>query len=689
MKVCLISAPIVTSFQADREGISPLRKLGLYPPLGILVLAGALERAGHTVKVVHPDLGYMATVEQGRQQDFVPHLIESLVSTRADVFGFSTICSSYPLTVRLARMVKDMVPSSRILLGGPQASVVDFETMNAFPWIDMILRGEADESLPNLLKSIASDGDVTSVSGLTYRKASEVFRAPNAPLLSELDRVASPAYHLYEAAVDIDRFPLELGRGCPFSCEFCSTNLFFSKRFRLRSPHIVFNEMIKVNQQYKVTDFELVHDMFTVDRKRVVGFCQYLLDQNSEFTWSCSARTDRVDEELLELMHNSGCSGVFFGVETGSQRLQSIIRKNLDVQHSRRMAQYVDKLGMNATASLITGFAEETEQDFRHTVDFFLSMLRLDSVEPQLHLLSPLPGTPIAIRSETDLIVGKELSDIAFNGNLPDDDDAKLIKAYPHIFSAYLQVPTQLNRKDISDFRDFLMKSRWHLRYVLVLLHANGVDLFQFFLSWRDQCGVDYCAWSQVQRNTSLLAAVRHHIGELPTDVQHWLSALIDLIEAINCRLGPENRTAKLSNSHSEFVVPEICDAHVPLMRRDIFMHEFHGDFRSLMKALRFGHELPRYTGNMPSEVLLVRLLDGWTVTIESISMQSQALLKRCAGNKSVDEIVRSGINQAEFCHIVREKRPGYIKFGIHMLAQQKIIDLNPSNRGNKNNLLN
>src|SRR5262249_8992500 len=122
-------------------------------------------------------------------------------------------------------------------------------------------------------------------------------------------------------------FPLELGRGCPFSCTFCSTNDFFRRRFRLKSPAHMIAEMRRVKETYGIDSFELVHDMFTVDRKRVVEFCEALIASQEEFTWGCSARTDCVDEELIAFMARAGCRGIFFGIETGSRRMQRIIDK--------------------------------------------------------------------------------------------------------------------------------------------------------------------------------------------------------------------------------------------------------------------------------------------------------------------------------------------------------------------------
>src|SRR5437764_12338342 len=104
-----------------------------------------------------------------------------------------------------------------------------------------------------------------------------------------------------------DTAALDLGRGCPFACTFCSTNDFFRRNFRLRSPERVLQDMRQFAARYASREFQLVHDMFTFDRKRVVEFCNAMLASGEDFTRSCSARTDCIDEPLLDLMLSSCC----------------------------------------------------------------------------------------------------------------------------------------------------------------------------------------------------------------------------------------------------------------------------------------------------------------------------------------------------------------------------------------------
>jgi len=230
--------------------------------------------------------------------------------------------------------------------------------MRAFPWIDLVVRGEAEHTLPELVDALTADSSLATIPGITFRREEdgEIVRTAAAPLVSDLDALPFPAFHLFPDVRFCRHFPLELGRGCPFACTFCSTNDFFRRSFRLKSPAQMIADMRRVKQTYGINSFELVHDMFTVDRKRVVAFCDALVESKEEFYWGCSARTDCVDEELIALMAKAGCRGIFFGIETGSKRMQKIIDKGLELNDSAERVRSCDKFKINTAVSLMAGF---------------------------------------------------------------------------------------------------------------------------------------------------------------------------------------------------------------------------------------------------------------------------------------------------------------------------------------------
>src|SRR5260370_40861411 len=134
--------------------------------------------------------------------------------------------------------------------------------------------------------------------------------------------------------------------------------------------------MKAIKETYGIKSFDLIHDMFTVDRKKVLAFCNAVEESGEHFYWSCSARTDCVDDELISRMAKAGCDGVFFGIDAGSERMQDIIKKGLDVNEAAARVKRTNQHGIKTTVSLITGFPEETKDDLRATIRFHGESLR-------------------------------------------------------------------------------------------------------------------------------------------------------------------------------------------------------------------------------------------------------------------------------------------------------------------------
>jgi radical SAM superfamily enzyme YgiQ (UPF0313 family) len=489
VNICLITAPTVTDFGDPEElGSDSVQVASSEPSLGVLSLAAVLEKRKDHVRILNLNrtyLAYSGSQDALKPQPFAEVAAQLITETGADVYGFGSICSSYPLTIRIAEAVKALRPKSTILLGGPQASVVDVNTLSAFAFVDLVLRGEAENSLPVLLDELGGERQLERVPGLSYRSRSQIQRNPNSPVIENLDALPLPAYHLTEDLQHSKRAVLEMGRGCPFACTFCSTNDFFRRNFRLRSPARILQDMRDIAASYSIRDFNLVHDMFTIDRRRVVAFCEAMIASNEHFTWSCSARTDCVDEELLELMARAGCRGVFFGVEVGSDRMQKIIDKNLSIKRAEEIIDITDRLGMHSTVSLITGFPEETWDDLRQTVHMFTHSARCTHSSPQLNILAPLAGTPLYSEYRHEMVLEELCSPMSHQGKYQNEADTRLIQQHPEIFPNFYLLPTpHLDRSCLLELREFALMGVARFRWLLSAIHQNTTGLLEFFKEW-------------------------------------------------------------------------------------------------------------------------------------------------------------------------------------------------------------
>ena len=242
-----------------------------------------------------------------------------------------------------------------------------------------------------------------------------------------------------------------------------------------------------LKNEYGLNYFSLVHDMYTIDRKKVVAFCEDILASGEKFTWGCSARTDCIDDVLLELMARPGCTGIFFGIETGSQRLQEVINKKLDLAEAWQRIECADRNGIKTTVALIAGFPEETLDDLRDTIHFFIDSLRFDHAEPQCSLLAPLAATPVYDQHKHHLIFDQIYSDISHQSWQQDPVEIEMIKNHPDIFPNFYAIPTELlDRRYVKEVIDFVTYLATWFRWLPVAILQDSGDLLKVSSAGKD-----------------------------------------------------------------------------------------------------------------------------------------------------------------------------------------------------------
>ena len=685
MRICLISPPTITEFTEARLVESKaIRLIAEHAPLGILSLAAVLEQIELDPLIVDLNRLYYdysrSDNAPNAEEDFCGHVVTTLQSQDFDVFGFSTICSSYPLTLRMAREVKRTHPDATIVLGGPQASVVDIQTLEAFSFVDLIVRGEAEETFPLALEALSNGRSFEQVPGITFRNCNTIVRRPNAPVIADLDNLPLPAFHLYPNIESSSYLPIEIGRGCPFACSFCSTNDFFRRQFRLKSPAKVLAEMQLLHQSYGVNRFDLVHDMFTINRKKVVAFCETLKQSGAAFKWSCSARTDCIDDELIDLMAETGCEGIFFGIDSGSDRIQESINKRLNLNEARLRIESTTKHGIRTAVSLIVGFPDENMDDLRGTVNFLGDSMRFDKAEPQFHLLAPLAETPITTQYKDRLVFDDIFSDMCYQGWRQEIPDREMIRSYPGIFPNFYAVPTLwLDRGYLKELREFILKGTRRFRWLLLALHEDCGDLLQVFDQWQ--------AWYRKQpgSDSSFHGDMRSYYAG--SDFRDHFFAFVDssYLEiavnpvAISAILAYESERSKFRDSCNQLSQQDVSSRALRTLNlaagtRIVREHNLRVikakiDIDDLITRLRKKERLDQVK---PGSFTLVLRLVNDTIEILQLSPDSERLFELCESAPTVGDIVsRFSLSDSSVKGIPANK---VALFGLNSLHEQGLI---------------
>jgi radical SAM superfamily enzyme YgiQ (UPF0313 family) len=412
------------------EADGRVTRFNLQPHLGLISLLAVAEAAGHEGRLYDPKLP-VARGELRLDATLYRSLAEAILELRPDVVGFTSLGCNFLCTLKTAAYVRAAAPAVPILLGGPHATILDRPILERFPQFDVVARNEAETTLPLLLAALGSGG-LQEVPGISFRSGGIVVANPPGPPV-DCEAIPWAAYEHYPIReLGLTKLRVEAGRGCPFACTFCSTASHFGRLYRLKSAARLCAELDALHARYGVRHFELTHDLFTVSRKKVLAFCDEVGGRG--YTWACSARMDCVDAELLRRMHDAGCRSIYYGVETGSPRMQRTVAKNLDLGLFSPILDATLGAGMAATTSFITGYPQESQDDQDATLDLLGSCLAraAGKLHLQLHLLTPEPGTKL-LQDHAD--------GLAFDGHVSDSlspalepDDAAVLQRHREVF---------------------------------------------------------------------------------------------------------------------------------------------------------------------------------------------------------------------------------------------------------------
>jgi len=465
-------------------------------PVGVLALAGSLKQSGIKSEIYRP----RTRLFDDASYDYVAR---ELLALETPIIGFSTWCHSYPSSILLAKALKRLAPDRTILFGGPQATILDRETLSTFEWIDFVLRGEADFTITDCVRAIIEDSNAPefgAIAGLTFRAhkgSDKLFRNESLPDIADLDLLPMPAYEFLSPNPG-QPISLDVGRGCPFKCTFCTTSDFFSKSYRVKTVKRIVAEMEALRERFGVRLFDFTHDMFTLNKRLLVPFLEEMVAFRErcggDLEWSCSARVDCVDDELIHLMGHAGCGGIFFGIESGSERIQRVIKKNLRLSKGYSVIDACRDNGIRTTTSFIAGFPEEERIDISASLTAAFEMTARGA-KAQMSLLSLLPQTPLFERHRGQLSFDRKCSD--FSGATLNQKERVLIAAYPDLFSSFYYLPVESVARDTLVALSALVNHLPDFRYTIERLwlargdsikQKNLLDEFeQLFLKLRQE----------------------------------------------------------------------------------------------------------------------------------------------------------------------------------------------------------
>jgi radical SAM superfamily enzyme YgiQ (UPF0313 family) len=452
MKILFVPNPILHEGRPQR-----------YIPLGILSLATILRNEGRNVEIL--DINGMSGDPTFREAP------DAILAHDPDVIGFSAWCNMYSHLVKFAEIIRKKRPNVKILFGGVHATYTDVETIKAFPQIDIVVRGECDHTISDIVNSIYDVHALKQVPGLTFRDGDEMIRTPYSGPVQDLNDLPLPDYSLFPSIESVDCISLDVGRGCPFNCAYCVSNRMSKRKVRLRSVENVITVIKRLVSEHKKTNLRFEHDILTLNRRWLHHLCDELIRERLHVTWSCFARIDTVNEKTVDRMAAAGCSSIYFGIESGSPRMQKLLNKRLKLNKAVPMVRRACENGIEAVSGFITGFPQEKFGDLAATVRLMLELCLAgdrDTSRLDFWLLVPFPGSPLFEQYGDSLSLDERHSDFAVYPQTVVETD--FIKDYPKIFSTLYHYQTEYLDRVTFVAAIYLMLNLTCLRYTSFML---------------------------------------------------------------------------------------------------------------------------------------------------------------------------------------------------------------------------
>jgi anaerobic magnesium-protoporphyrin IX monomethyl ester cyclase len=419
-------------------------------PLGPLYVTSALERAGYSVDFRDYQL-------HDAEEPFTAAELLRFLADPAPVVGFSCMANLLPFTLLAMKAFKERYPDRTLVLAGVGPKSVEGKILERFPWVDLIVRGEAESIAPLLMAALKAGEPLEKVPGVSFRKEGQIVHTKRPPRLEHLDDIPGPAYH----HIDLKRytgFGVITSRGCPYPCTFCSVAPIWDLRSYHRSAKSIVAEMRTLHEKAGANLILFQDEFFVSGPARVMDFCEELKKSGMDLKWKAFGRINLTDPPMMKAMEESGCVEIRFGVESGSDKILAMTKKGFTAAETIPVVRQACDVFRRVDLFYVWGYPFETLEDFYQSVFQMISFRMMGGrILPSLLCLLPQTeiarewATPERLEFAPDLfpeymITGHEVSRLAHVEIRAEHQHVfDFVRAHPDLFPGFFHVGLATN----------------------------------------------------------------------------------------------------------------------------------------------------------------------------------------------------------------------------------------------------
>ncbi len=433
-------------------------------PLGIAYLCAYLERAGHTLRVIDFQIGKY-------------DMVREIERFKPDLLGLSICSPAITHAQEIVQTTRSTWPNLTIVAGGPHVTEFREQVFDTIPNLDLLVIGEGERTMVALAERMEKGLPYDDLKGIVVKKEGRFFFTGKGEVIKDLAELPRMPLHLFEVRKyyplpgTFRRLPsiaMATTRGCPFKCTFCNSRTLSSETPRIRPPQAIVEEIEWLTRTYHAREIYFVDELFTLKRSHVMAFCEEMIRRQINIGWKCCSRVDTVDREMLQLMKQSGCFMISYGVESGDDQMLKRMKKGITTDQIRKTFRITREVGIERMAFFILNSYGETRASLQKTLQFSKE-LKPDFVN--FELFKPFPGIEMRRQIEADpgCRINREIWDdwneftvgnhIFYSQN--DLTEAFLKKEYEQaIKNFYLNIPfifkSLIKMKSVDQFKCYL-----------------------------------------------------------------------------------------------------------------------------------------------------------------------------------------------------------------------------------------